>query len=125
MTCLFKVIEPRYTHPGKKTVKANVLDKMQAQLSKEIFNEISEIEDVALTHDSWTSLVNNNYETATVHYISKSWIMKGKVLSTLLVETSHTHTCQHSTIQNQEISPGSLLGPLLFSSNPGHQGSGK
>ena len=90
MTRLFKVIESRYTIPSKKTLKANVLDKMQVQLNKEIFNEISETEDVALTHDSWTSLANNNYETATVHYISKSWVMKGKVLSALLVETSHT-----------------------------------
>ena len=90
MKRLFEVVEPRYTIPSKKTLKANVLDKMQAELSKEIFKEISETEDVALTHDSWTSLANNNYETATVHYITKSWVMKGKVLSTLLVETSHT-----------------------------------
>ena len=88
MARLVKVIEIRNTLPSKRTLNTNMLDKMQAQLSKEIFNEISEIEDVPLTQ--LTSLADNNYETATVHYISKSWIMKGKVLSTLLVETSHT-----------------------------------
>ena len=43
-----------------------MLDKMQAQLSKEIFNEISEKEDVPLTQ--LTSLADNNYETIIMIY---------------------------------------------------------
>ena len=49
---MLKVAEPRYQLPTKKTLKTNILDKMQVDMSAEICRDIQPLENLALTHDS-------------------------------------------------------------------------
>ncbi len=44
---------------------------------------------VAITHDGWTSIATESYNTVTAHYIDISWELISKVLNTRLV-TGHT-----------------------------------
>ena len=90
---LMYTMEPRYTVPARKTIKNNILDKMYTTLRGEICDELKLARNVAITHDGWTSLNNESYDTVTVHYIIETpleWILRGKVLATKLVEGSHT-----------------------------------
>ena len=41
---------------------------------------------MALTHDSWTSLAQESYETVTCLYLTLAWELRGKVLVTKKVE---------------------------------------
>ena len=84
------VMEPRYTVPTRRTLKSKVMDKMEVQLTSEIKEDLKQVEFCTITHDGWTSLANQSYETATVHYVSKDWELKSKVLTTEKVEESHT-----------------------------------
>ena len=66
---------------------------MYTTLEQEIKEEIGTVRNLAITHDSWTSLGNESYDTVTAHYIingAESWQLQSKVLSTLKVEGSHT-----------------------------------
>ena len=87
---MFNVIEPRYQVPSIRTVKANVLDRREKEMTAAIILDIEGLEYVILMHDSWKSMANRCYETVTVHYINRQWQLQWKVLFTQLVEVSHT-----------------------------------
>ena len=90
---LFKTVESRYTLPASKTIKTNVIQKMYTELKENLQVEIQQVIHLAITHDGWTSLANESYETCTVHFILRTpaeWTLRCKVLSTRKVEGSHT-----------------------------------
>ena len=65
---------------------------MYTDLRGEICDELKLARNVAITHDGWTYLNNESYDTVTVHYIKDTpleWILRGKVLSNKRVEGSH------------------------------------
>ena len=72
------VMEPRYTVPTRRTFKSKVMDKMEVQITSEIKEDLKQVEFCTITHDGWTSLANQSYKTATVHYVSKDWELKSK-----------------------------------------------
>ena len=59
-------------------------------MTTSIMLDLEGLEYVTIMHDSWTSMANRCYETVAVHYINQWWQLQGKVLSTLVVEGSHT-----------------------------------
>ena len=63
---------------------------MEAQITSEIKEDLKQVEFCSITQDGWTSMANQSYETATVHYVTEDWDMKSKVLTTEKVEESHT-----------------------------------
>jgi tRNA A37 threonylcarbamoyladenosine dehydratase len=50
---------------------------MDLVISSERFEEINQIENIAITHDMWTSANTESYGTTTCHYITDTWEMKG------------------------------------------------
>ncbi len=54
-----------------------------------IVNEVSETNDVAITHDSWTSVATDNFETVTCHYINANWALESVVLQTTKITGPH------------------------------------
>ena len=91
------VMEPRYTVPTRRTLKSRVLDKMEAQITREMKEDLKQVEFCSITQDGWTSMANQSYETATVHYVTED--MKSKVLTTEKVEESHTSEAIRGAMQ--------------------------
>ena len=88
-TSFIKGLQPRYQVPARKTI----MDRMQTcfnSLRYELKAQLKCCTDVAITHDSWPSCANENYETVTIHFIDDFWEMKGKVLETKKISGSHT-----------------------------------
>ena len=61
----------------------------------ELKTDISRTSSVAITHDSWTSIATDSFETVTVHYIVEeaitgNWQLKAKVLETKKIPGMHT-----------------------------------
>ena len=65
------------------------MQKEYNSLYTEIKGEING-KPVAITHDSWTSLNTESYDTVTCSYINNDWVLKCRVLDTLKIEGSHT-----------------------------------
>ena len=53
-------------------------------------SEINQIENIAITHDMWTSANTESYGTTTCHYITDTWEMKGVVLETKKMDGHHS-----------------------------------
>lgn len=78
-----------YEVPSSKTVLHRLQSK-KSLIEKTIKEEISELRDISITHDSWTSLNTESYSTVTGHYINKDWELKSVVLETKKMDGSHT-----------------------------------
>ena len=74
------------------------LKKEHASIKRELKNEIIGL-DVGVTHDGWTSLNTESFETITCSFFS-DWELKCKVLSTSKVEGSHTSENIMGVLQN-------------------------
>lgn len=85
---MFKKFEPRYEVPCRTTltrrIEARFLDAKEL-LKKEVRKKF-----VAITHDAWTSLNTENYDTVTASFINDDWHLQCKVLETMKVNGSHT-----------------------------------
>jgi hypothetical protein len=55
-----------------------------------IEKDLKRADDVAITHDSWTSISTKSYFTTTVHFIDDAWMLKHAVLGTIKFDGSHT-----------------------------------
>lgn len=81
---LLKETEPRYqpvcAHTLKDRLKKEKKEE-EAKIKKEIAGK-----NIAVTHDGWTSLNVESYETVTASYIDDEWVLKIKVLETLKVK---------------------------------------
>ena len=90
--------EPQYSVPCPKTI-IDSLKKDHAALKNDLIMTISG-KPCAITHDSWTSLNNESYETVTVSFISDAWQLECKVLETTKVNGSHTAEIIADTIRS-------------------------
>lgn len=52
--------------------------------------DLKAVSDVALTHDSWTSIATQSFDAVTVHFIDQEWNLKSAVLQTKKFDGSHT-----------------------------------
>ena len=88
--CQFvKTLEPRYQLMCRKSLK----DKLQntyTAMKESLKKDMCAVDFVGLTHDGWTSLNTESYDTVTCSYIDKDSNMQCKVLDTLKVCGSHT-----------------------------------
>ncbi|KAJ8891129.1 hypothetical protein PR048_010643 [Dryococelus australis] len=69
---IFKVVIPAMYH------------KCVSRLKSELAEDPEEVKSVAFTCDSWTSKVNQNYLSLTIHYVTKQWEYKSHTLNGLL-----------------------------------------
>jgi hypothetical protein len=85
---MFKKFEPRYAVPCRTTLTRRIEDRYRdakISLKNEVHKRL-----VAITHDAWTSLNTENYDTVTASFIDDNWQLQCKVLETLKVSGSHT-----------------------------------
>ena len=82
-------LDDRYVPPGRKFIVTE-MDKLYRKVRCNLETSLKDVDDVAITHDAWTSLNTQSYDTVTVHYISSTWNLKSAVLDTSEFPGSHT-----------------------------------
>jgi hypothetical protein len=86
----FKAIDPRITLPCRSTLTKTILPDLYAEAKAKMLVELSQTDNIALTTDCWTSLSMVGYITVTAHFINDKVKMISRVLTTRIVEESHT-----------------------------------
>ena len=83
-------LEPSYKVPGRKYILGKLKEKFQngVKVLSKVVSESSA--NVALTHDSWTSMKVESYDTVTAHFIDPTWELHSTVLRTTHFEGQHT-----------------------------------
>ena len=56
----------------------------------ELLGELAEVETCSITTDFWSSCNSESYVTITCHYLTSSWELKSRVLTTYQVKMGHT-----------------------------------
>lgn len=88
-----KELNDQYDLPCAKTVTTRLQEKHRS-MEKQLKKELDDTEFAAITHDSWTSIATESYETVTVHFLTSSisaeWELRSKVLQTTKIDGSHT-----------------------------------
>jgi hypothetical protein len=79
----------RYTVPGKKAVM-RALEKKNEEMHNRVLTDLKNAQGVSLTHDGWTSMNTESFDTVTAHLISEDWELKSMVLQTKKIEGQHT-----------------------------------
>ena len=72
---MLATLEPRYTPPTAKTLTKKLTADFDT-MKTEIKEELSFCQNVAITHDSWTSVATENYEAVTCHYFTQDCTSK-------------------------------------------------
>ena len=87
---LIKYLNPRYEMIARSTIRDKRLPSMYMKQKGQLKKELSEVQSVSVTTDSWTSNATESYTTITAHYIDGDWKQKSKVLSTRSEGKTHT-----------------------------------
>ncbi|KAK3108196.1 hypothetical protein FSP39_002934 [Pinctada imbricata] len=84
-------LDPRqvYSVPSRKKIHG-MLKLKKAEITEKIMNELKKCGNAAITHDGWTSIAQESYQTITCHYINEEWELKSVVLETKKITGSHT-----------------------------------
>ena len=82
-------LEDHYIVPGRKAILNNI-HKLNGNVKDVLLSDLCEAPSVSITHDAWTSINVQSYDTVTVHYISSAWDLKSAVLKTQHFLGSHT-----------------------------------
>ena len=61
------------------TLWSDGVQAMYMELKEQVKLEICDVDHIAITHDSWTSLNNDSYDTITSHFINESRELTTKV----------------------------------------------
>ena len=69
-----------FTVPSRKSITAK-LEKLYGDNASELRTQLTSVEKVSLTTDSWTALTTESYVTVTCHYI-RNWEIQSAVLQT-------------------------------------------
>lgn len=86
---LLSYLEPGYTIPGRKHFTGAIQAKY-SEVRDKLTSQLSAIDYLSITADTWTSIAAQSYLTVTVHYVSQEWLLRSHVLGTLLLEERHT-----------------------------------
>lgn len=82
-------LEPSYKVPGRKLILCKLNEKYQNGV-KVLSKLVADCPSVALTHDSWTSMKVESFDTVTAHFIDLNWELHSVVLRTSHFEGQHT-----------------------------------
>ncbi|GFQ63891.1 t-complex protein 1 subunit delta [Trichonephila clavata] len=80
---MVKVLNPRYSLPGRKHFTATVVPKLYKEVRDKIRQKLSLInkDTISVTTDCWTSIANSPYMTIIVHFITSEWALKSACLT--------------------------------------------
>ncbi|XP_026484617.2 E3 SUMO-protein ligase ZBED1-like [Vanessa tameamea] len=82
-------INPNYRIPEKRTIRYELMPKLFNELKAKLKRILSDIDNLSLTTDVWTSNSMESYITITVHFFYRD-DLKSCVLTTTLLTESHT-----------------------------------
>ncbi|ROL45338.1 Zinc finger BED domain-containing protein 1 [Anabarilius grahami] len=85
---LMEFVDPEFTVPSRKTITAR-LEKLFDDNVRELRSQLTSVEKMAPTTDSWTALTTESYITVTCHYIV-DWEIRSAVLQTKAMPERHT-----------------------------------
>ena len=108
--CFVKMLntfDPTYKVPTKRTVLSH-LSKQYDTLRAKIQTEIKLCQNVAFTHDCWSSLNTQSFGATTAHYINAEWELKAVILGTKLFPGSHTSEAIAESLRSILIDEWSL-----------------
>ncbi|GFY52856.1 zinc finger BED domain-containing protein 4 [Trichonephila inaurata madagascariensis] len=87
---MVKVLNPRYSLPGRKHFTATAVPKLYNEVRDKIRQELSLIKkDTISVTDYWTSIANTPYITITVHFITSEWALKSACLACAHFDDDH------------------------------------
>ena len=98
---MFKVLEPRYEIPSRKTFTQRVLPALYVKVKESVATVVSLAEWYAITTDCWTSCANNSFIGVTFHTISNDWQLQHLVLEN--VELPDKHTAENLAASLEDI----------------------
>lgn len=87
---LCNTLEPRYSLPSRPYISQTLIPLIYNELKTKLKAKIKSAEFVSITTDGWSSRANQSYNTVTAHLINKEWKLESYVLTTELMEKSHT-----------------------------------
>ena len=79
----------RYKIPSRTTVN-RALERKHNEIREVVKAEVQGCNDIAITHDGWSSCNTESYSCVTAHFITSEWELVSAVLQTKKVEGSHT-----------------------------------
>ncbi|WAQ99568.1 ZBED1-like protein [Mya arenaria] len=68
------LLDNRYKLPSRRDITRR-LEKKKDEVKDKVRTDLETCDNVSITHDSWTSLKNESYETVTAHFIDNSWTL--------------------------------------------------
>lgn len=86
---MIRSINPKYTPPTRDYLANQLIPTWYSIEKANVISELANVQSVALTCDSWTSIAQDHYLTVTAHYLVEGKI-KQKVLQTKAVYTAQT-----------------------------------
>lgn len=90
-----QLLNPRYVIPSKFTVRETIMMELYTQSVQVLKAILKNVQHVAVTTDSWTSISNESYITVTCHFVTKDFELKSAVLSTKPLENGKNHTSEN------------------------------
>lgn len=82
-------LDPRFKIPCRQAMIRKISDSYNNAVAL-LRHDLSGCASVSLTHDSWTSLMTESFDTITVHYINADWELHSGVLQTSHFAGKHT-----------------------------------
>jgi hypothetical protein len=67
-----------------------MLKGKKKEMAVKVKEQLAKCADIAITHDGWTSIAQESFQTITAHFINNEWEMKSVVLQTRKLTGSHT-----------------------------------
>ena len=98
---LIAVLDPRVVLPCRSTITNTHLPILYKEAVQKLSEELSRVEFVALTSDSWTCRNNRHYLTVTVHFVNFDMKLVSRVLVTVHMDESCT--CENLASRLKEI----------------------
>ncbi|XP_053398627.1 uncharacterized protein LOC123523941 [Mercenaria mercenaria] len=84
-----KTLEPKYHFPKRKKLMTEV-GMLYNSVKDLMKSEMAGNQSIIFTHNSWSSMEGETYDTLTAHYINKDWKLRSSVLKTSEIST-HDH----------------------------------
>ena len=84
-----ETLDPRYSMPGSKYLKNNVMLPMYHETKMIIKAKLQKCDCIALTTDTWSSLAKQNYISLTAHLITDEFELQSYLLETKHLPKSH------------------------------------
>ncbi len=72
---LMSIISPEFKIPSRNTVKSRI-EKAYGDKKEKLKTELSQIDSVSLTTDTWTSNATKSFITVTEHHVDNNWSMQ-------------------------------------------------